>query len=164
MSPVHDPRFSNRLAKRDKEREAAARAHRMEYIKPLVMLGLGAGIIMGMLHSQGGSELAMVYPIRIAIQLVFGVAGLWVAAKLWLGGVGPLGLGILRLAGIYAITDLVALVAAPLMILGWFIHIILYVCLLAWLFDLEFSDSIIVAVITFLLKIVASAAVMMMMT
>lgn len=101
------------------------------------------------------------YPVIIAVELVFGLLGLWIAAKLWLGGVGPLGLGILRLAGIYAITDLIAMLVAPLMILGWFIRVVVYVGLLAWLFDLEPNDSIIVALITWLLKLVAWAVMTM---
>jgi hypothetical protein len=162
MSPIYDPRFSKTRWEQDlqKEREAGEHAARMEYIKPLVMLLVGGLIVMG-LHlvttpddpdGVSGPVLAAMYPVVLSIELAFGVAGLWVAATLWLGGAGPLGLGILRLAGIYAMTDLIAIIVAPLLMVGWLITISLYVVMLAWLFDFEVKDSIAVALITFLLK------------
>jgi hypothetical protein len=149
------------------DREAGAQAARMEYIKPLVMLVAGGAVVMGVRLLSGagdsdelsGAALAALYPIGLAIELAFGVAGLWVAAKLWMGGAGPLGLAILRLAGIYAATDLIAIVVAPLLALGWFIKITLYVVMLAWLFDFEIVESIMVAVITFVLKFLAALAI-----
>lgn len=69
------------------------------------------------------------------------------------GGAGPLGLAILRLAGIYAAVDLLAVIIAPLFFVGWLIQLVCYVCLLAWLFELEVSESIALAVVTFLLKV-----------
>ena len=78
---------------------------------------------------------------------------------MWLGGVGPLGLAIVRLAGIYAATDLIAILAAPLLFLGWFVYLVCYVGLLAWLFDLEAIESIMLALITFVLKIIAGFAI-----
>ena len=87
------------------------------------------------------------------------MAGLWVASVLWLGGAGPLGLGILRLAGIYAMYDLISIIVAPLHMVGWLITISLYVVMLAWLFDFDIRDSIAVALITFLLKFFAGVMI-----
>ena len=93
-----------------------------------------------------------------------GVAGLWLAAKLWLGGAGPLGLAILRLAGIYAMTDLIGIVVAPLLMVGWLIKIAVYVAMLAWLFDFEIAESIMVALITFVLKVIGAVAIASLIT
>ncbi len=137
MSPVHDPRFSRarweeRLAE---DREASRRSDRAEYVKPLVMLLVGGGVVMGRLLLSPGetaaATTALLYPVLLAIELAFGVAGLWVVAKLWLGGAGPLGLAILRLAGIYTAVDLLAVIIAPLFFVGWLIQLVCYVCLLA---------------------------------
>ena len=76
----------------------------------------------------------------------------WCPSYGW-GGAGPLGLAILRLAGIYAAVDLLAVIIAPLFFVGWLIQLVCYVCLLAWLFELEVSESIALAVVTFLLKV-----------
>ncbi len=174
MAPVHDPRFSE--AHRGKslqlDREAGGRADRLEYIKPLVLLVVGGAAVMAILllreaddpDAPSGAVLALVYPIGLAIQLAFGVAGLWIAAKVWMGGAGPLSLAILRLAGIYAMTDLIGIVVAPLLMVGWLIKISLYVVMLAWLFDFEIIESIIVALITFALKIITAVAVASLIT
>ncbi len=163
MSPIHDPRFSStrwkeRLAE---SRAASEQAARTEYLKPLAMLLLGGGTVMAWLFltpAQGAdapaaATVALLYPVVLAIELLFGVAGLWVVSKLWLGGAGPLGLAILRLAGIYAVVDLLAVIIAPLFFVGWLIQLVCYVCLLAWLFELEVSESIVLALVTFVLKV-----------
>jgi hypothetical protein len=169
MAPIPDPRFSDahRAKSLQLDREAGERAARLEYIKPLVMLVVGGVLVMAVLLLREADDpdapsralLALAYPIGLAIQLAFGVAGLWIAAKLWLGGAGPLGLAILRLAGIYAMTDLIGTVVAPLLALGWFIKITLYVVMLAWLFDFEIIESIIVALITFAIKFITAITV-----
>lgn len=153
--PIEDPRYAAKRRERllDEQADAAAAA-RLEYIKPIVMLVGGVAVVMGMSVTAGGRE-ALLYPIVLAIELVFGVLGLYVATKLWLGGVGPLGLAILRLAGIYAVTDVVSLLTQPLLIVGWLITAAVYVGLLAWLFELEVMESVILALITFLLKLIA---------
>ncbi len=169
MSPVPDPRYSQ--ARWDKNlqenREADEQAARMEYIKPLVMLLVGGLVVMG-LHLMttpedpdgiSGLVLAVAYPIGLAIELAFGVAGLWIAATLWLGGAGPLGLAIVRLAGIYAMTDLIGIIVAPLVMGGWLIMVVLYVVMLAWLFEFDIKESIMVALITFLLKFFAGVVI-----
>ena len=169
MSPVPYPRYSQ--ARWDKNlqenREADEQAARMEYIKPLVMLLVGGLVVMG-LHLMttpedpdgiSGLVLAAGYPIGLAIELAFGVAGLWIAATLWLGGAGPLGLAIVRLAGIYAMTDLIGIIVAPLVMVGWLIMVVLYVVMLAWLFEFDIKESIMVALITFLLKFFAGVVI-----
>lgn len=166
MSPVPDPRFPDtRWAKiLQEDSEAAERAGRMDYVKPLVMLIVGGGAVMTMrlffagegADGASGPVTALLYPVFLALALVFGVAGLWVAAKLWMGGAGPLGLAVLRLAGIYAMTDLIAMCTAPLMWVGWLLQLVCYVAMLAWLFELDAGESIAVALITFLLKGVAA--------
>ncbi len=157
MSPIQDPRFSHAHKSQmlQQDRDAGERAARMEYIKPTVMLLLGGGIVMGSLLSSGGAGSALLYVLFISIELIVGVAGLWAASAIWLGGMGPLGLGILRLAGIYAMTDMITLFLGELAFVGWLIRLVCYVAMLAWLFDLDPAESIFLAILTFVLKIVA---------
>jgi hypothetical protein len=174
MSPVHDPRFSEARRRQGTllDQEAGEQAARMEYVKPLVMLVVGGATVTAILLLAGsddpdapsGAISALAYPIGLALELAFGVAGLWIAAKLWLGGAGPLGLAILRLAGIYAMTDLIGMVVAPLQMVGWLITLVLYVVMLAWLFDFEIVESAFVALITFLLKIFGGVVIFSMIT
>ncbi|MHC4127136.1 MAG: hypothetical protein ACYTE6_01440 [Planctomycetota bacterium] len=136
------------------------------------MLVVGGVAVMAVLLLRGtddpdapsGAVRALAYPIGLALELAFGVGGLWVAAKVWLGGAGPLDLAILRLAGIYAMTDLIGIVVAPLQMVGWIITLVLYVVMLAWLFDFEILESAFVALITFLLKIFAGVVIFSLIT
>ncbi len=161
MSPIQDPRFSHahKSQMRQQDRDAGERAARMEYIKPTVMLLLGGGIVMGYLLLSSGVVSALFYLPVITIELIVGVAGLWAASAIWLGGMGPLGLGILRLAGIYAMTDMITLFLGELAFVGWLIRLVCYVAMLAWLFDLDPAESILLAILTFVLKIVAGIAI-----
>ena len=161
MSPIQDPRFSHahKSQMRQQDRDDSERAARMEYIKPTVMLLLGGGIVMGSVLSSSGVVSALLYIVVLSIELIVGVAGLWAASAIWLGGMGPLGLGILRLAGIYAMTDMIALFLGELAFVGSLIQLVCYVAMLAWLFDLDPAESILLAILTFVLKIVAGFAI-----
>jgi hypothetical protein len=175
MSPITDPRYAaSRREQIDKEQSDSAREARMEYIKPLIMLLVGIGSVItwhlanGDVVDEDGERtpalgIVAIYLVVFVISLVCGVIGLWLASKLWLGGVGYLGLSILRLAGIYAITDLVGMVVSGLPLLGWFIKAVVYVSLLMWLFELEATESIMLALITFVVKVAATIVVMLVM-
>ncbi|MCH7849208.1 MAG: hypothetical protein IIB53_12690 [Planctomycetes bacterium] len=161
MSPIQDPRFSHahKSQMRQQDRDAGERAARMEYIKPTVMLLLGGGIVVGSVLSSGSAGSALLYVLVLSVELIVGVAGLWAASAIWLGGMGPLGLGILRLAGIYAMTDMIALFLGELAFVGLLIQLVCYVAMLAWLFELDPAESILLAILTFVLKIVAGFAI-----
>ena len=161
MSPIQDPRFSHahKSQMRQQDRDDSERAARMEYIKPAVMLLLGGGIVVSYLLSSSGVGGALLYVVVLSIELIVGVAGLWAASAIWLGGMGPLGLGILRLAGIYAMTDMIALFLGELAFVGLLIQLVCYVAMLAWLFELDPAESILLAILTFVLKIVAGFAI-----
>lgn len=169
MSPIADPRFAaQRRALLDKEEADSRRAARLEYIKPLTMLIVGGCVMMGVYANSGGREdlsgatLALLYPVGLAIQLGFGLVGLWLATKVLIDDAGPLHLALLRLAGIYACTDVVGLIVAPLFMLGWLIQGAVYLGMLMWLFELDVTESIVLALITFLLKVGAGIVLMMM--
>ena len=175
MSPITDPRYAaSRREQFDKERADSDRDARMEYIKPLIMLLVGVGGVItwclanGDVVDEDGERtpalgIAAIYLVVFAISLVCGVIGLWLASKLWLGGVGYLGLSILRLAGIYGVTDLVGMVVSGIPLLGWLIQAVVYISLLMWLFELEATESIMLALITFVVKIAATTVVMLIM-
>jgi hypothetical protein len=156
MSPIADPRYAEqRRAAAAQEEALAQRSARMEYIKPLGLLALGGAIVMTSLALSEGSEersgpmIAALYPVGLAFELVFGMVGLWLATKVLIDDAGPLPLALLRLAGVYACTDAVALMAAPLLGIGWLIKLAVYLGLLMWLFDLDTTESVLLAVITF---------------
>jgi hypothetical protein len=164
MSPVQDPRFSaaRREQIAEKDREMFERAARAEVTIPLAILGVCGIAVLGHDVLAAGWEGAAVRLVYYIIQLLLGVLGLWVAATLWLGGAGPLSLAVLRLAAIYTVYDLILIgaTAMGLAFLAWFICAVVYISLLAWLFDLEWMDALILAVVTFVIKVAVGAALL----
>lgn len=164
--PVDDVSVAPAAGRWDRvlERQAvdAARAARREYFIPAAMLVLGVGVVLALRFILNGNAApgALVggYLIGLGIEVVVGVVGLFVAARLWLGGAGPLPLGILRLAGIYAVVDAVSIVVSPLLGFGWVIRLGVYLGLLSWLFDMDLRDSAMLGIITFALKIAVGFA------
>lgn len=55
--------------------------------------------------------------------------------------------------------DLIGMIVASLLMVGWLIVVVLYVVMLAWLFELDIKESIMVALITFLLKFLADVVI-----
>ena len=55
--------------------------------------------------------------------------------------------------------DLIGMIVASLLMVGWLIVVVLYVVMLAWLFELDIKESIMVALITFLLKFLAGVVI-----
>ncbi len=114
MPPIQDPRFSKARWNEtlQEQREATERTDRMEYIKPLVMLGVCAPIALGLFVRLASSDpevsaaaFAVVYPIGLGVSVTVGILALFIASKLFLGGAGPLGLATLRIAGACAAQD-----------------------------------------------------------
>ena len=55
-------------------------------------------------------------------------------------------------------TDLIGALLGELAFVGWLIRLVCYVAMLAWLFELDLGDSILLAILTFVLKIGAGLA------
>ncbi len=174
MSPIYDPRFSKVRRNRDlaAERDAADQAARMEPVKPLVLLAVAGTTVVIALAVRGspgaGPPPALLYPVQLSLGVAAGTLGLWAASKLWLGGAGPLGLAILRLAAVHAAVDVIAVITLPMfvgpvfygprIVWFWIVQGICFAWLLCWLFDLDISDSILLAIITWVLKIATALA------
>ena len=56
-------------------------------------------------------------------------------------------------------TDMIALFLGELAFVGLLIQLVCYVAMLAWLFELDPAESILLAILTFVLKIVAGFAI-----
>lgn len=73
---------------------------------------------------------------------------------LWIGEVGPILLAILRLGAACAATDAVSSVIPIGGLLDILASLAVYVLVVIWLFELESNDAILLAVITFTIKII----------
>jgi hypothetical protein len=135
---------------------------RWEYFKPLLMLAIGGGLTLLILALAGDAEEALSYSIAFAIKLPVGLAVFLMCCYLWIGFDAPIRLTILRLAGIFAVVDLVALVVGyPLSgvpVLGTYGVLLIaggvYVGLLMDMLELDLQDACIVGLITYVVWVV----------
>jgi hypothetical protein len=100
--------------------------------------------------------------VYLAVQVLVGYAVLWVCFA-FLGDLGTPLLNLLRLAGIYALVDLIGAVAGllPIVLLPWAISLACYVGLFSDAFDTDWAESLLVIVLTGLVKIGAVVAVLL---
>jgi hypothetical protein len=167
MTPVHDPRFggAHRQAALDYARQENRRAERRAYIIPLVMLAVGwlAMIAYPVIADRAGLLDAMaatgVWLLILAISMVAGLLGLIVTCKLFGDDAGNLLLALIRLAGIYAIVMVVGTLLSGLMCLGFALTLAIMAGLVALLFEMEFKEGVVVAVVTWLAWLVTALGV-----
>jgi hypothetical protein len=143
-------------------RREAAKATFWHFVIPLGMLLAGFGVMTGLV-TLPGADLAPqapgAYALYLTVEVVVGVAVVWSAATLWLGGAGPLPLAVLRLAGVFAVLDALAALLAPLLELvpvpgaALIVHAGVLLALIGWQFDLNLRDALIVGVAAFALKL-----------
>lgn len=147
------PKSKRQLLQEDSQRSA-----RMEYIRPLIMLAAGlAGLIVFHL-ARSETEALVGTLIVFAIKVPSGTLAFWLLCLAWLGFDAPLRLTVLRLAGIYAVTDFAdrVLSLTGLPILAWPVSFFLYYGLLMQELDLdEWRDAL---VLSLLMKGIAVAA------
>ncbi|MBX3357924.1 MAG: hypothetical protein KF745_05805 [Phycisphaeraceae bacterium] len=139
-------------SQRAKRQREGAKTAQQEYIKPLVMLIVGvAGV--AVLGGQGASSV-LAYLVATGIGVVVGLAVYWVCCMLWIGFDAPMGLTALRLAGIYVVVDLVAHLCdlLPIPLLTMILPCLTYMGLLMSMLDMEIVDAVVVAIATFIVK------------
>jgi hypothetical protein len=145
---------------------------RQMYLIPLMLTGIGLGLtilikfalaaIMGSSISTSpmvaGGEAILGYLILFPITIVVGFVVYVACSLMFLGFDEPLGVTFVRLAAVYALTDIAQAIIRPIPIFGWFsisfiIVGIVYVGLLMQLMELDFEDAWFIAVITFIVKL-----------
>lgn len=138
-----------------------------EYIKPIVMFLIGAGIVAIWQGAQAENPAAgAAYLLRYAINVPIAVIVFATCCLIWIGFDAPLHLTALRIAGIYAICDLVqhTINQVPLAgIFAWVITIFVYIGLLSEMLDMDIQDAVVVALLTFLAKWVVKLTLFMML-
>ena len=165
MSPIYDPRFSQ--TKRDEsiqlEQEASKQSSRIEYIKPLAIFAITFPISLILVANSGGWEQDVTaasalgfFVIKFGLSLLLAMIALLIAAKILIGGFGPIGLAVLRLASALAVFDVVLLLLGD----GWHFTVfpglvatIILACMIVWLFDFDLAEGALVAIIICVLKL-----------
>ncbi|TVQ55709.1 MAG: hypothetical protein EA377_03075 [Phycisphaerales bacterium] len=141
---------------------------RAEYIKPLIMLGIGMAVTFlglffgafgesGLLFAVGGM---IAVAIVLTLTVIIAFFGLAIASYLFSLDAGPITLVLIRLAGIFAIMMPVNLLI-PVGGLLWGIGTLLILSgLVAMLFDFELFEAVISVIIMKLVNLVVMIAIM----
>lgn len=142
--------------RREYDRQVARATVRAEYLRPLLMIGIGLGLMMTilLLTEQDGASAIGWYMLGYAIHLPIGLVVFVLCAISWLGMDAPLGLTVLRLMGIYAVVDVVQEVGAlaHMSLLGLIAGCFAYVYMLSEMMDIERVEAFVVGFITFGVK------------
>lgn len=142
-------------------RKATDEATRAAYWKPATMFAVGFGgavLFQVILHGVAGEPGGVVghitaYTVGFAINIVLGVIVFLLCAFMWLGVDAPIRLVALQFAGIYAVTDLVTVSLGWIPLLGWLAALATYIGLLQSVLDIDLSDAVLLAALTFLVKV-----------
>ncbi len=158
---------NTRPTRRERDKETSVEVARETYRKPLayLVIGLIGMFLIRALEQGGGASHVVGYAIGYAIQVPIGLAVYWVCCLIWIGFDAPVHLTILRLAGIYALVDLIGTVIGfvPILggVIGWTIALFFYVGLLMDLLEMDLQDTIIVGLLTYLVKAIVQTFIVL---
>lgn len=148
------------------DREESRRIAIETYRTPLLMLGIGGGILFLTALFTAGFAGAAILMLSYAVQVPIGLAVFLFCCMLWIGFDAPIHLTALRLAAIYTVVDLVYHVIGyflPFPILTWFIAVIVYIGLLSELLEMEWQDAAMVGVLTYAAKVIIGLGIIAML-
>ncbi len=156
-------------SRRERDREDSAKVARDAYLQPALMFIIGALIstitYAAYVSHMGGNPAvgAMGYLVYLGVSVPIGVIVYWTCCLVWIGFDAPIHLIALRLAGIYAVTDvgygLFAFVPLPWWAENGVVGFI-YIGLLQHFLDMDLEDAVIVGLLTFIVKAVAVLVIM----
>jgi hypothetical protein len=167
-SPVEQPRRKKRRRRRPIEDKATEPGPTPEWVAPACVLALGLVLAVGGMAAALGREGFALGFMFVGLRLVFtvplSIAALFIAAPLLGISFGPFSLAVLKLAAINVLTLGIALTA----ILGGIPPFIAYTAvapigwmLFNWLFELEFTETMIVLTLIWLIQNLAGLTVTM---
>lgn len=150
-----------RTSKREREMEESQRQAKLAFIKPACMLvgGLAATTLILVMQSSGAAIPG--YLIAFAIGFVVSLVVYFVCSVIFIGFDEPFPLTALRLAGVYAVTDALSTLMAPLPIgwvAGWLIVGIVWIGLMVAVMEIDTEDAVIFGVISLVAKIAIGLA------
>lgn len=150
-----------RLTDRERRNRENAETVKWAYLKPVIQFGVGILGIMLYLTAMGEPDRILFHLVSYAIEVPIGVVVFLLCCAMWIGFDAPIHLIALRLAGVYALTNLTSVVVGlvPIWFVGRTIVLAVYIGMLAESLDLEIQDAVIVGLLTFLVKVLIVAAI-----
>lgn len=137
----------------EEDRAATARAF---WLKPMLMLTIGVGIMCAISIADGGGTALALYGVKFVANLAVGVLVFWICSHIWIGFDEPFRWVAFRIAGIYAVMDVLWYLRGLLPIPFIFPALVLlaiYVHLLMSELDIDLQDAILVGIVTFVAKL-----------
>lgn len=144
---------------REREQKIADAVRRQAYTQPLITFAACFSVMLvyaSVIGSDPATGMAR-YAIGFAISMVFG----WLAYNgmclVALGFDAPQHLIILRLAAVYTASDLAFAASGyiPIPLLPWIFALLTYLSLLMYYLEMELSEAMLLAVVTFIAKVIA---------
>lgn len=126
---------------------------------PLALLAIGLLVPGVVAFVQGGASgwltTMIAYEVALLITVILGIVALFVAAALFSLSFGDARSAAIKLAAVFSFPGAIAmLVPLPLLALG--VALVLYVGLLAWLFELDFREAAISIVVIMVVRFVGA--------
>ncbi|USN99223.1 MAG: hypothetical protein H6810_00655 [Phycisphaeraceae bacterium] len=146
---------------RAKERRVSASIARQAYMQPLITFLVCSALMLAFWAYKGATTGVIWYAVGVPIELALGWLAYTTLCVLFLGFDAPQHLILLRLAAVYAATD-VAFTAAgfiPIPVLPWVFALLTYISLLMYYLEMDMADAFILIVATFIAKIGAMAMI-----
>ena len=161
-------------------RETERQTLRKMFVTPLIMIAVGVLItvavhfLMGLIGGRGagigagsaggvagGVGSAFTYLVIYIISVPIGFAAYVGCSFAFVGFDEPLGVTLVRLAGVYAVIDAIGAVLGAIPFLGWFafpIQAFCYIGLLMQVMELDWEDAWLVAAVTYIVHIALGLA------
>lgn len=142
-----------------------------EWLAPAVLLGVGLFLAVGgMAVNQGRDRFAdglAIVAARLLVTVPFGIIGLFITAPLLGVSFGPFTLAVLKLAAVNVFTLGISMTLEFGGVPGWLTYSLVAPIgwgLFKWLFQLEFTETMIVLVLTWLIQWMAQMTVLIAMS
>ena len=106
-----------------------------------VALFVGYPLVSSAEHAVEASAFAAIF---VTAQVVVGLVLLFIGCAIWLGGAGPIGIGIVRLFAVFSMMNVMALLVSLVLPSMWVVGGVMYltsVVMLTVLFDDEFETG-----------------------
>lgn len=149
--------YSVRMPTYDAAKDTASDA--TEFKIPVALLIAALAIIFGYALVIAGPSIAkaviLMQVIGLAIMIPLGILACFITAKVLSIEFGPIRSASAKLAAIFTFPSAVALLI-PWGPVAWLVSVLLYLGLLAWLFDMEGWDPLICAIVIWLVRIAAT--------
>lgn len=127
---------------------------------PLGLLVVGIAVMVFAAFQDAGTrgavEVMAVIGTYIAVLVSLGIVALFIVAKVLDASFGPASIAALKLAAVFIFPAAIGLLLPEG--LGWVVALVLYLALLAWLFELDGTELIVCVVVIGIVRWVAGIA------